>query len=283
MLNYEIAGAVLYNDDQQILLIKRADSEKKNEGVWEVPSGHLRTDESPREGAARETQEEVGLAVTVDGPGVAFELNDDPGKYGVFYLAAVDTSVQPELSKAHDDWQWVDIQDLDQIEPVHPNFVAQLEFLFSQPKRPQGSPVMSRRKKSAVEREKTSKVLDDLGIETLQPDSGWEALWHLLQEEEMPDLVNYSAMDAPSSLDQVVQRICKESSQAETPLHKNVREILDQENLLDCINCEYLPDQVRFSPESSDATYRLVSALRKAGYRTGYSRRLNQLRVKSRS
>lgn len=54
------AGAVLFDDDGRLLLMKRADN-----GTWCVPGGIVEVTESPAETVVRETREETGLDVEI--------------------------------------------------------------------------------------------------------------------------------------------------------------------------------------------------------------------------
>jgi len=57
-------GAVVVLDGSEALLVERGIPPDR--GKWTVPAGFLEVDESAREGAARELEEETGLAVDPD-------------------------------------------------------------------------------------------------------------------------------------------------------------------------------------------------------------------------
>ena len=57
-------GAVVVLDGREVLLVERG--VPPDRGAWTVPEGFLEADESAREGAARELEEETGLAVDPD-------------------------------------------------------------------------------------------------------------------------------------------------------------------------------------------------------------------------
>jgi len=54
------AGVAVVSDDGVLLTERAVDPGR---GEWAVPGGHLEVDETPREGAARELREEVGVRV----------------------------------------------------------------------------------------------------------------------------------------------------------------------------------------------------------------------------
>ena len=62
----EIASVVCVNDDQQILILRRSETEKHKAHFWDLPGGHIDpSDDSLEAGVVRELQEEAGLKVSV--------------------------------------------------------------------------------------------------------------------------------------------------------------------------------------------------------------------------
>ena len=55
----QVAGAVIFNDNKQVLLVQELEGSKK--GLWHIPSGRIEENEFPQEAATREIQEETGL------------------------------------------------------------------------------------------------------------------------------------------------------------------------------------------------------------------------------
>lgn len=55
----QAAGAVIFNDQQQVLLVQELTGSKK--GLWHIPSGTVESSELPQEAAIREIEEETGL------------------------------------------------------------------------------------------------------------------------------------------------------------------------------------------------------------------------------
>lgn len=57
------AGAIIYNDKREILLVKELQGSKK--GLWHIPSGTIEHGEFPIDAAKREIQEETGLVLNL--------------------------------------------------------------------------------------------------------------------------------------------------------------------------------------------------------------------------
>jgi len=57
----QVSKVVLFNKDQQVLLLKSALGDFK--GEWDLPGGHIHRDESHVEGLKREVSEETGLDI----------------------------------------------------------------------------------------------------------------------------------------------------------------------------------------------------------------------------
>ena len=112
-----IVHALLFNEKQEALLIRRSLSEDVLPGVWDIPGGTLHDGEDPIEGAIRETVEEVGLNVK-NLSLFHYTSNVDQKKNKQFvrliFIGAcnnLDVVLNPE---DHDKYQWVSIGDLPQ-------------------------------------------------------------------------------------------------------------------------------------------------------------------------
>ena len=87
-MTMRIKSFVLIEKEERYLLIKEA--APKWEEKWFFPGGGLKENESPEEGAIRETLEESGYRITLKGI-VYIRYNPSflQGKISVFYLGAV--------------------------------------------------------------------------------------------------------------------------------------------------------------------------------------------------
>ncbi len=103
------AGIVYRTPSGEILLIKRG-AEQDHPGEWAFPGGHLKDDESPKDAAIREFNEEVGgdvsdavyvgkfgkfAAFVRDGASFDVKLSDESQDYGYFAPHALPTPMHP--------------------------------------------------------------------------------------------------------------------------------------------------------------------------------------------
>jgi 8-oxo-dGTP diphosphatase len=101
---------VLGDRDGRLLLLRRAADDDHNPGLWEFPGGGIDAGESPREAAARELHEEVGLDVVADQ--LADWARYDRDEHGrsrrtaFFAHACRAEDCAPTLSDEHDAWRW---------------------------------------------------------------------------------------------------------------------------------------------------------------------------------
>ena len=101
---------VLGDRDGRLLLLRRAADDEHNPGLWEFPGGGIDAGESPRQAAARELREEVGLDVTADdlADWARYERDERGRRRHTAFFAhtcrAEDCT--PELSDEHDAWRW---------------------------------------------------------------------------------------------------------------------------------------------------------------------------------
>jgi 8-oxo-dGTP diphosphatase len=81
------AATVVLDADRRLLLVQR--KQAPYAGHWTLPAGYQEYDEDPVRTAVRETAEETGLTVAVDGLIDVLYTSDDPRKRGILvvYLA----------------------------------------------------------------------------------------------------------------------------------------------------------------------------------------------------
>jgi len=101
-----VAKVIIFDDNNQILLLKRSDGNKK----WDLPGGHLKKGENYEQGAVREAKEETNLEIS-GLKHVKTKEKDRIIKYFKTNKYNGEISLDPE---EHIDYKWVKIEDLDQ-------------------------------------------------------------------------------------------------------------------------------------------------------------------------
>ena len=114
----EVANVLLVNraiisDNNQILLLQRAEDDSHNAKLWEFPGGKVDTGEESTSGLIREVFEETGLAIELSSPVAHVESElITVGKYeGRLYVALFYAAQRLGgdliLSDEHSNAQWV--------------------------------------------------------------------------------------------------------------------------------------------------------------------------------
>lgn len=114
----EAATAVAFNHRKgKFLLLKRSQERNVHPGKWDFPSGAIEEKESPRNAALRELEEETGLRGTMLKSGEPFTVEAEDGVFRVHpFLVKVDG--EPELSREHEEYRWIDPEDLKKYDTV---------------------------------------------------------------------------------------------------------------------------------------------------------------------
>jgi len=84
-------GALIINDKNQVLLIKRGPRAKSERGVWSRPGGGIEQGENPEEAVKREIKEELGIEIDILEPlDFIDHLSDDGQRWlALGYLARI--------------------------------------------------------------------------------------------------------------------------------------------------------------------------------------------------
>ncbi len=85
-INPVVAAGTLVEHGGRIVLVRRGVEPGK--GLWGLPAGYVEADESAEEAAIRETREECGLDVELDGLIGVYSFGKDPDSRGVLILYA---------------------------------------------------------------------------------------------------------------------------------------------------------------------------------------------------
>lgn len=107
-----ITGILKYNDE--LLVVKRNESDELYPGAWEFPGGHLEPGETLKEGLKRELFEEIGFDKDFE-PIITHYYDEIKNKNGkVIHNLEIDfvininkSDVNVVLSNEHSDYKWV--------------------------------------------------------------------------------------------------------------------------------------------------------------------------------
>jgi 8-oxo-dGTP diphosphatase len=106
-----VAKVIIFDKDDNILIIRRSESDERRPLEWDVPGGMVEPEESYIDGAVRETKEEVGFDIDTNDLPLVY-TTCDMTEYGnvvwIYYSARVN-SLEPTLSHEHDKYQWVTV------------------------------------------------------------------------------------------------------------------------------------------------------------------------------
>jgi 8-oxo-dGTP pyrophosphatase MutT (NUDIX family) len=104
--NFTGAGVIICTKDGYVLTLK------KDHGIWGLPGGKPVGDETPKETAIRETEEETGIVPkNLKGP----IITENKNKIYYSYISIIDKKIDVILSKEHKKFSWVYYKDLPKI------------------------------------------------------------------------------------------------------------------------------------------------------------------------
>ena len=110
------AHALIRNEGNKILLLKRSDRNDYKPGYWDIPGGTVEAGETVEEALKREAKEEIGAEIDVKGPLFVFTNKDQLPKrqtIQIVYECIIQKSVQLQLCEnEHSLYRWVETHDL---------------------------------------------------------------------------------------------------------------------------------------------------------------------------
>lgn len=120
MREYGIGVSAFIYRGNEVLVVKRSDSEETFPGLWEIPGGGLEYGESLMSALEREILEEVGLKVKVGELYYAFSyISERTGRQiaELHYLAEPlnNESVVTLNDTEHSEYRWIGVDQLDQL------------------------------------------------------------------------------------------------------------------------------------------------------------------------
>jgi len=125
------ALAVVVNNDNKILLLKRSDyPDQWQPEKWSLVGGGVEKDEEPDEACAREIKEETNLVIDVNEFIERVVIQRNPGS--VEHIFACRYNGEPtdvELNKEHSNYGWFDITEMEFLDVV-PNLIDYINLVF---------------------------------------------------------------------------------------------------------------------------------------------------------
>jgi len=107
-----VVAAVTYSpEENKFLLMKRSSLRKRFPNEWEFPSGFME-EETEQDGALRELKEETGLIGEVIKTGKPFLVKTEMYHFRLHPVLVVVGFEDIELTKEHEDFEWIDITDV---------------------------------------------------------------------------------------------------------------------------------------------------------------------------
>lgn len=110
-------SAIVLNDKDEILFLKRSDDDDFQPGGWDMPGGGLEYGEKPENGVKREVKEETGLSIDIVKVLAANTyLMNGVHRLDITYLCTVKDSSELELSPEHVDYKWIKYENIDDLD-----------------------------------------------------------------------------------------------------------------------------------------------------------------------
>ncbi|MDX1766173.1 MAG: NUDIX hydrolase [Candidatus Saccharimonadales bacterium] len=129
MKKIALAGCVIINDVGEILLIHRNTPGRKQ---WELPGGKIQEGEVPEIAAKRELKEELGVEVVIKSKIGEAEFTEDGSEFHYTWYQSEVGSGEPTLMEdKFDDWQYLDVKALTELDDLSENVKNLILFLNS--------------------------------------------------------------------------------------------------------------------------------------------------------
>ncbi len=116
-----VAGILFRAESGNYLILKRDD------GGWDLPGGHCEDDETPHQGAIRETTEEIGFVPEGEQIALRTQFMPEKNKTYTTFLQEVQEEFVPQLNDEHTEYVWTN--DPESIKDIHPEIVKSIEYL----------------------------------------------------------------------------------------------------------------------------------------------------------
>lgn len=107
-----VVKVAVFDEQDNLLLIRRSETDKRRPLQWDVPGGMVDEGEDYSVAAARELSEETGIVVPVNELEVVYstsEVTDYGNTIWIYFVCRVQNA-EPTLSSEHDQSEWVPMQ-----------------------------------------------------------------------------------------------------------------------------------------------------------------------------
>jgi 8-oxo-dGTP diphosphatase len=115
-INGDVAVVVAENKDR-FLVVRRSEHESFS-GKWEFPGGQVERGETVEDAAEREFIEETGLKPELLGSGEPYVGEGSTGYWRLHPFLVKVRSRDVELSREHDEYRWIKLRELDNMNTV---------------------------------------------------------------------------------------------------------------------------------------------------------------------
>lgn len=110
------AGALIFNDEGKILLMKRGTSAKNEIGHYTIPGGTVEFGETMKDAVIRETREEIGCEIEIDGqlPAIDHIIPSEKQHWVTTIFTGRITSGTPKILEVEkcDEMDWFSLDNL---------------------------------------------------------------------------------------------------------------------------------------------------------------------------
>ncbi len=97
--------SIVLHQENKVLMLQRAKEPFKN--YWVLPGGFMNIDETPQDAIKRETKEETGLDIEIDGIVGAYRIDNDPRGIHIDIIYHTEVSGQTPVLNKKEDINWV--------------------------------------------------------------------------------------------------------------------------------------------------------------------------------
>jgi 8-oxo-dGTP diphosphatase len=107
--------AVIFDEQQRCLVLRRSRANKHFVGAWEWPGGKVDDGEAFADAVLRETREETSLEIDITGLAGATQFEMPAVNVVMLCMEARIVDCQINLSEEHDDFAWVPLNEIDRL------------------------------------------------------------------------------------------------------------------------------------------------------------------------